>query len=339
MNHEVVPQRQAIVIIQFLAMGLIWGSSFLFMKVGLRGISFTQLAWSREILGALTLGAVMLILRQRLPRERVIYLHFVVIAIANAVVPHLLFAWAEQSVSSSLGSIYNSFTPIATALMATLVFRVEKLGGSQIAGVVAGIIGVVVIIGPWHYASLTGDLSGQIACIVAATSYGFAIGYMRKFVSHRPIPGTTVAFLNVGMSATIMILLTPVLAIGPVRLDIWVVGAVVLLGVLGTGLTYLWSVNVLRAWGPTGQSTVTYLIPVVGVVLGVTLLGERLSWNEPVGALLVLGGILLAQNRLGRLARFRGGGVGDEVPDLPMSPDLGQLDVGDTVPASPTTLK
>lgn len=311
-------QRQAVVVIQFIAMGLIWGSSFLFMKMALRGISFGQLAWSREILGAITLGIVMLVLRQRLPKDPVVWLHFVVIALTNAVIPHLLFAWAEQYVSSSLGSIYNSLTPIATALMATIVFRVERLASSQVVGVVVGILGVFLIIGPWRYAALTGDLAGQIACLIAATSYGFAIGYLRKFISHRPIPGTTVAFMNVGTSAAIMLVLTPFLAVGPVRLDPWIVICVVLLGGLGTGVAYLWSVNVLRAWGPTGQSTVTYAIPVVGVVLGVSVLGETLSWNEPVGAAIVLVGIVLAQGRILRARR--------QPAMLPVSPDLGVTD-------------
>jgi drug/metabolite transporter (DMT)-like permease len=286
------------IVLQFVAMGLVWGASFMFMKGALGGLSFGQLAWSREILGGVTLGVVMLIMRQRLPRRRAVWLHFVVIAVANAVIPHLLFAWAEQFVSSSLGSIYNSLTPIATAVMATVVFQVEKLTGSQVWGVAVGVVGVLVIIGPWQYSALTGSLEGQVACIVAATSYGFAIGYMRKFISPTPLPGITVGFMNVGMSGAIMLLLTPFLALGPVKLNLGVVGSVVLLGCLGTGVAYYWSVNVLRAWGPTRQSTVTYVIPVVGVVLGVFVLGDRLSWNEPVGAVIVLLGILLAQGRL-----------------------------------------
>ncbi|MHB1171024.1 MAG: DMT family transporter [Lacisediminihabitans sp.] len=321
-NQNRAAPRQAIIAIQFLAMGLIWGSSFLFMKVALQGVSFTQLAWSRELLGALTLGAIMIVMRQRLPRERVVWLHFIVIAVTNAVIPHLLFAWAEQSVSSSLGSIYNSITPIATALMATFVFHVEKLSRNQLTGVTVGILGALVIIGPWQYATLTGDLSGQLACLVAATSYAFAIGYMRKFISHRPIPGTTVAFMNIGMSAAIVLLLTPLLAVGPVGLDLWVVASIVLLGTLGTGVAYLWSVNVLRAWGPTGQSTVTYVIPVVGAILGVAVLGEKLSWNEPVGALLVLLGILLTQGRFQLWP-----GAKKHAISLPVSPDLGAAEL------------
>jgi drug/metabolite transporter (DMT)-like permease len=285
-------------LLQFLAMGLVWGASFLFMKVALDGVSFTQIAWSREILGALTLGLVMIVGKHRLPREGIVWLHFVVIAVTNCVIPHLLFAWAEQHVSSGLAAIYNSVTPIATAILAAVAFRVEKLTRGQILGVLIGVAGVIVIIAPWQYTDLSGDLWGQLACIAAAVSYGVAIGYMRKFVSHRPISGTTVAFMNIGTSAAVMLLFTPVLAFGPVDLTFPVVASLVLLGALGTGLAYIWNIAVLRAWGPTSVSTVTYLIPVVAVVLGFLVLGETLSWNEPVGAALVLLGILYTQQRL-----------------------------------------
>jgi drug/metabolite transporter (DMT)-like permease len=279
-------------------MALIWGASFLFMKVALDGVSFTQVAWSREILGALTLGVIMIIGRHRLPREPIVWLHFLVIGITNCVIPHLLFVWAEQSVSTGLAAIYNSVTPLATAVLAALVFRVERLARMQVVGVLVGVLGVIVIIGPWRLASLAGDFYGQLACIGAAVSYGIAIGYMRKFVSRRPISGTSVAFMTVGMAAAVMIALTPFIAIGPVTLTLPVVGSLVLLGALGTGLAYIWNIGVLRAWGPTSVSTVTYVIPVVAVILGVVILHETFSWNEPVGAVLVLVGILVTQQRI-----------------------------------------
>jgi drug/metabolite transporter (DMT)-like permease len=290
--------RQSSVVAQFLGMALIWGASFLFMKVALDGVSFTQVAWSREILGALTLGVIMIIGRHRLPREPIVWLHFLVIGLTNCVIPHLLFVWAEQSVSTGLAAIYNSVTPLATAVLAALVFHVERLVRMQVVGVLIGVLGVIVIIGPWRLSALTGDFYGQLACIGAALSYGIAIGYMRKFVSRRPISGTTVAFMTVGMAAAVMIVLTPVIAIGPVTLTLPVVGSLLLLGALGTGLAYIWNIGVLRAWGPTSVSTVTYVIPVVAVILGVVILHETFTWNEPVGAVLVLVGILFAQQRI-----------------------------------------
>ncbi len=301
--------------VQFLAMGVVWGSSFLFMKVALEGVLFGQVAWTRTLLGGLALGVIVLVMRPRvpradgtpgpvLPRERVVWLHFLVVSLTTCVIPYLCFAWAEQYVSSSLASIYNATTPIMTALMATLVFRVERLGLSRWAGVGVGILGVLVVIGPWQYTALTGSLAGQLACLVATACYGFTFGYQRRFLSQRPIAPATFAFLSIGVSAVVMLALTPWIAIAPVELDWTVVASLLALGVLGTGLAYIWNINVLRAWGPTGTSTVTYVTPVVGVVLGVVLLGERFSWHEPLGAVLVLLGILLAQGRL-RMPRRR----------------------------------
>ncbi|MCO5295009.1 MAG: DMT family transporter [Homoserinimonas sp.] len=291
-------------IIQFIAMGLIWGASFLFMKVALGGVSYGQIAWSREVLGSLALGIVMIVGRHKLPRDKILYLHFLVIGVLNCALPHLLFAWAEQHVSSGLAAIYNSITPIATAVLAAVAFRVEVLKRGQIIGVLLGVVGVIVIIAPWQFNDLSGDFWGQMACLVAAISYGIAISYTRKFVSPRPISGTAISFMTVGTAAVVMLLLTPVLAVGPVQLNFEIVGSLLLLGIFGTGFAYIWNISVLRAWGPTNVSTVTYLIPVVAVVLGILVLGETLSWHEPAGAVLVLIGILFTQERI-RFKRSR----------------------------------
>jgi drug/metabolite transporter (DMT)-like permease len=291
--------RQWGLIAQFVAMGVIWGASFLFMKVALTGVSFGQVAWSRLVLGGLTLGIIVLATRSRLPRSGVMWLHFTVIAISGAVIPHLLFAWGTQHVTSALASIFNAVTPITTALFATLAFRVERLNRGQILGVALGIIGVIVIVGPW-VEGIGGSLLGQLACLGAVTCYGFTFGYTRKYISSSDVSGITAAFLQIGIAGVIMLGLTPWIATGPVELDVWVVGALLLLGALGTGVAYMWNMAVIRAWGPTSASTVTYITPVVGVVLGFLVLGETFSWHEPLGAVLVFLGILLAQNRLRR---------------------------------------
>ena len=283
-------------------MGLIWGASFLFMKVALEGVSFGQVAWTRIMLGALTLGIIALVTRARLPRRPIIWLHFAVISVTFCVIPYLLFAWAEQYISSSLASILNAVTPITTAIMATLVFRVEKLNWGQVLGVFLGMVGVVVIVAPWQLGALLGDWRGQLACLGAVTCYGFALGYLRKFLAPYKVPSITSAFLYIGFAAVIMLALTPVVAWHPVDLDIWVVLSLLGLGALGTGVVYIWNMNVLTAWGPTVTSGVTYVTPVVGVILGVLLLQESLSWHEPLGAVIVFLGILLTQQRI-RLRR------------------------------------
>lgn len=286
------------VALQFVAMGLVWGASFLFMKVALEGVSFGQVAWARLVFGAVTLAIIVLATRSRLPREPIVWLHFAVVAITYCVVPYLLFAWAEQYVSSSLASIYNAVTPITTAILATAAFRVEKLNRDQVLGVLVGVVGVVVVIGPWSVAALSGSVWGQLACLGAVTCYGFSFGYIRRFISHRDIPATSVAFLNIGLAAAIMVVLTPFVAMSPVEFSWPVLLSLLALGALGTGVVYIWNMNVLRAWGPTATSGVTYVTPVVGVALGILVLGESLSWNEPVGAVIVLAGILLTQQRV-----------------------------------------
>lgn len=288
----------AAVAVQFILCGIVWGSSFLFMKVALTGISPAQVAWSRLILGGLTLGLFVAIRREVLPRRLRVWLHMTVLALSFCVVPFLLFSWAQQHVTSGLASIYNATTPIMTAVMAWAVFRVEKLRPVQVAGILVGILGVMVIIAPWQGLDLTQSLVAQLAILGATACYGFSLAYMRRFVADSGMSALVFSFLNIGIGAAIMAALTPVLVLTPVTLDPWIVASVVLLGCLGTGVAYIWNQNTLRAWGPTRASTVTYITPVVGVALGILVLGEHITWNEPVGALVVFAGILLAQDRI-----------------------------------------
>ncbi|WP_244946382.1 DMT family transporter [Microbacterium saccharophilum] len=273
------------------------------MKVALGGVSPAQVAWTRLVLGTLTLGLFVLARRERLPRRLRVWGHMLVLAVTFCVIPFLLFSWAQQHVTSGLASIYNATTPIMTAIMAWAVFRVEKLKPVQIAGILVGIAGVMVIIAPWQGLDLAQSLIAQLAILGATACYGFSLAYMRRFASDTGMSALVFSFLNIGLAAVIMVLLTPLIALTPVTLDVWIVLSLVLLGCLGTGVAYIWNQNVLRAWGPTRASTVTYITPVVGVVLGVVLLGEHLSWNEPVGAAVVFLGILLAQDRLHLRAR------------------------------------
>lgn len=297
---------EASIVAQFCLAGVVWGSSFLFMKIALEGVGPGQVAWTRLILGALALGVIVAIRRERMPRSLRVWGHMTVLALSFCVIPFLLFSWAQQHVTSGLASIYNATTPIMTAIMAGLLLRVERLGREQIAGIAVGITGVLVIIGPWQGLDLSQSLVAQLAILGATACYGFSLAYMRRFVAHTGMSALTFSFLNIGIAALIMLALTPVVAWAPVQLTPVIILSLILLGALGTGLAYVWNQNVVRAWGPTRASTVTYLTPVIGVVLGILVLGERLSWNEPVGALVVFAGIVLAQGRLRRW-RVRGG--------------------------------
>jgi drug/metabolite transporter (DMT)-like permease len=291
------------VAIQFVLAGIVWGSSFLFMKVSLTGLSPAQVAWTRILLGALTLGALVLLRREQLSRSLRVWAHLTVLGLTFCVIPFLLFSWAQQHVSSGVASIFNATTPIMTAVMAWLVFRVERIKSVQVIGIGIGILGVIVIIAPWQGIALDGSLVAELAILGATASYGFSFAYMRRFVSNTGMSALAFTFGYIAMAGVVMTLLTPFLVLTPVRLDAPIIVSMILLGCLGTGIAYVWNQNAVRAWGPTRASTVTYITPVVGVVLGILLLGETITWNEPVGALVVFLGILLAQDRLRRSTR------------------------------------
>ncbi|MBT9607792.1 DMT family transporter [Microbacterium sp.] len=288
--------------VQFVLTGIVWGSSFLFIAVALMGMTPAQVAGGRLLFGALALAAVVAIRRERLPRTARVWAHLCVLSVTFCVVPFLLFAWAEQHVSSGLASIFNATTPIMTAIMAWAVFQVERLRPGQLIGIAIGIVGVVVIIAPGAIADIGGSTIAQVALLGATACYGFSLAYMRRFLGDTGLSGIAFAFGYIGPAAVLMLLLSPVILAEPMQLTVPIVASIVALGVLGTGLAYVWNQNTLRAWGPTRASTVTYITPVVGVALGILVLGERLTWNEPAGAVIVFLGILLVQERI-RLRR------------------------------------
>jgi len=284
--------------VQFVLTGIVWGSSFLFIAVALTGMTPAQVVWSRLVFGGVALAAIVLVRRERLPRSGRTWGHLAVIAVIFCVVPYLLFAWAQQYVTSSLASILNATTPIMTAILAWAAFRVERLRTGQLLGIALGVAGVVVIIAPGATWEVGESVVAQLALLGATACYGFSLAYMRRFLSNTGLSGVALSTGFIGIGALVMLALSPWVFLEPVRWDPWVLGSVVLLGFFGTGLAYIWNQNTLAAWGPTRASTVTYITPVVGVVLGIAVLGERLTWNEPVGALVVILGILLVQERI-----------------------------------------
>jgi drug/metabolite transporter (DMT)-like permease len=289
---------------QYVALAATWGASFLFIKVGLEGLSPGQVVVGRVVTGAITLGAISAVRRSRLPSDPATWAHLAVVAVLMCDAPFLLIAWAEQRIPSSLASIYNAATPLMTALWGLAVLPGERPTRPRLAGLVTGFVGVALVLAPWHSAG-RGHLLAQLACLAAAACYGAAFTYMRRHVSPRGVAALPAATVQVGLAAVIALTFAPWLATAPARLSPAVAGSVLALGTLGTGIAYIWNIGIVATWGAAIASTVTYVIPVVGVVLGVLVLSETLTWNEPAGAVIVILGILVAGNRLGPVARRR----------------------------------
>ena len=291
----------------FVALALTWGSSFLFIKIGLEGLTAAQVVWARLVLGAAALAVLTALTRTPLPKDVRLWGHLVVVALLLCVLPFSLYAWAELRVSSGVASILNATTPLQTMLVAMVALREERLTRDRTLGLVLGFGGVLTVLGAWSGVA-GGSRAGQLGCLGATASYGVAFVYLRKFVAGRGLPALTVATAQVGLGAVAMLAATPWIARPAPDLSRRVVVSMLLLGIAGTGLAYVWNTAIVARWGATNASTVTYLTPVVGAVLGVVVLGERATWNQPVGALLVIGGVLVAQGRLRAptTARWRG---------------------------------
>lgn len=277
---------------------LTWGSSFLLMKVSLEGLTPPQIALTRLMLGSLTLVVFLRATRRRLPRSAKLWAHMAVVGVTQCSIPFTLVAFVVEQIPSGLTSIYNAIVPTMTLILTPLLLRGERLTRVQILGVAIGIVGVVVLMAPWRYvdsAAFADNLPAQLGMLASTTSYAFGIVYMRRFISGTSHDAVTISTMQILLATAPLLLLAPITAMSPVTITPTVVVAMTLLGAFGTGFAYVWQTRIIQRWGATRTSTVTYLMPVVGVGLGILLLGETIEWNEPVGGAIILVGVLAAQ--------------------------------------------
>ncbi|WP_091551494.1 DMT family transporter [Micromonospora pattaloongensis] len=290
----------------FLALGAIWGSSFLFIKIGVRELHPVYVTLGRVAAGALTLLVVLAVLRDRLPRDPRLWLHLAVVAAIGVALPFTLFGYGEQlGVASMLAGIWNATTPLVVLPMAVLVFGTERMTARSATGMVLGFVGVLVVLGVWQGVG-GAQFTGQLLCFGAAACYGVAIPYQKRFIAAGRESGVALSAAQLLLATAQLAIVAPLVAgapPAPTRLSADVVASVLALGALGTGLAFVINLRNIRLAGASTASTVTYLIPVFAVLIGVTALDERLTWHQPVGAVIVLAGVAVSQGLLGRRRR------------------------------------
>jgi drug/metabolite transporter (DMT)-like permease len=286
--------------VQLLLLALTWGASFMFIKVELdAGVAPVHVALLRCVFGAVALWAILAARREQLPRDRALWGHLLVLGALMNAAPFVLFAYGETEVSSLLAGIFNSLTPLLTLLFSLGMLPDEPPTAEKLAGIGVGFLGVLVVLAPWQGLG-GGSLLGALACIGAATCYGLAFPYLRRHLSERPETGVAVSAVQVSLGGVLLLLFAPFGALPGEALGVEVWLSILALGALGTGVAYILNFNVVREAGAQTASMVTYLVPVFAVVLGVTILGEPLSWHEPVGGALIIAGVALAQGVLRR---------------------------------------
>lgn len=293
----------------FFALGLIWGCSFLFIKLGLEALTPVGVAFGRLAIGAVTLLLIAVATGTRLPRARRTWGYLAVVALLFCSIPFTLFAWGETQVSSILAGIINACTPLATLLIVLAAFPEERPTRERIVGLGIGFAGVLVVVGAWEGIGGS-ELAGVLACIGAITCYGLAFPLTRRHLVNTGDGPISIATGQVLLGA---LFLLPV-AVGSTLLGSPVVTStpspatilgMLALGALGSGVAYVMNTHVITVAGGTVASSVTYVTPLVSVAAGALILSEPLNWHEPVGGAIVLLGVAISQGRIPLPASLR----------------------------------
>jgi drug/metabolite transporter (DMT)-like permease len=274
-------------------LGFFWGSSYLFIKIGVdAGLTPFTLVMLRLLFGSALLWTVVLIARERLPRERRFYAHISVVGFFGIALPFVLITFAETSVDSSLAAVLTAPVPLFVIPFAALLLPDEGITLNKVVGVLIGLVGVVVLVG-FDPAQLgTSDFFAEIVLIGAAISYAIGGVYARRFVTgYRPmIPALFEVF-----TAFIMVTVLGFLLERPLETVFTpeALISVVWLGLVGSGLAFLAFFRLLGRWGAARTSLVAYLLPVWGIILGVAVLGEQIPPQLLLGTALIIGGIAI----------------------------------------------
>jgi drug/metabolite transporter (DMT)-like permease len=280
-------------------LALIWGSSFLWIKVADRGFAPVEVTFARLALGSAALFPVVAARREALPRSAALWARIALAALFANAIPYLLFAVAEQSVDSSTAGVINATTPLWAVTLALAVRHQKSVTARQCAGLVVGFAGTLLIFSPWHSASSVAS-AGGLECLAASISYAISYVYMDRFLARRGMSPVTLSACQLLVAAAVLAAALPLSGAGAPQVSAASLGSLVVLGVLGTGVAYVLNYQIITSEGATVAATVTYLLPVVAIVLGVVVLGETVTITVLGGIALVLGGVALTRRTEGR---------------------------------------
>jgi len=286
------------------ALGVMWGTSYVWIKVAVQSLSTFTLIAARLGIGLALLATVVAVNKVQLPRNPRVYGHLLVMAIINIVIPFALITTAEQSVNSNLAAIINGAVPLVVVVIAAWFLHDEPLTLNKLVGVVVGYAGVIVLVAPGLLAGgATGSVSGELALIGSTLAY--AVGAVYARANMRGVPPLVPALFQVAFAFVIVASIALVTE-HPFR-EQWpadVIFAVAWLGIFGSGLAYILNFRLLSRIGAGGTSVLAYLLPLVGIVSGFVVRGELVDPTIVVGTALILGGIGLASSKRGRRTVF-----------------------------------
>lgn len=282
--------------LRFAFLSLVWGFSFLLIKVGTQAYAPFQVTFGRLLFGTLVLAVAMAVKRERLPRGARTWGHLTVAALLLNALPFSLFAYAELTIPSTLAGICNATSPLWGMALSLVALSEDRPTRVRVAGLGLGFLGVLTVLGAWQgFSGL--DARGTTMALLASLSYPVGWIYVR-----RTLAGTSTSHLSLTgaqllLATAQLACVTPLFTTLPSSFPVLPLLAVLALGALGTGVAMLLQYGLVSEVGPTTAQMVTYFIPVIATAAGVVLLGESLAWSTPVGAAIVLAGAALTQVR------------------------------------------
>ncbi|NOZ06063.1 MAG: DMT family transporter [Chloroflexi bacterium] len=274
-------------------LALIWGSSFLFIKVAVAEVSPLYLVQGRLFLALLFLYAFLRLRGQRLPRGRKVWIILTVIGLFNNALPFTLISWGEQYIDSGVAAVFNGTMPLFTVIIAHFLTRDDRMNLAKMIGVLIGFGGVAVMIGADLAALAHANVLGELAVMGAACGYGLSTTLVKKYLHNVPPEAAATGQL---LASTIWLALIIVVTGQPLPAmpSAKAAGSIIALGVMGTGIAYLIYYRLIKRIRATQMSLVTYLIPITAIMWGVLLLGEQPGLRTFVGMGLILGGVMLS---------------------------------------------
>jgi drug/metabolite transporter (DMT)-like permease len=303
--------------ILLLALGIMWGTSYAFIKLGVETLPTFTLIATRLAIGLGLLATVVLVAREPLPRSPRIYGHLAVMAAINIVIPFSLITWAELTVDSAIAAILNGAVPLIVIVLAALTFHDEPITLNRLVGVVTGYIGVVILVGPGILTAFSGEseFTGELALLGSTVAYAVGAVYSRRNI--RGLRPMIPAVFQVGF-AFLMVSVLALVFENPfaVAWNLDAVVAVLWLGLLGSGFAFLLMFRLLSRIGATATSQLAYLLPVVGIITGAIMFGEVVDARILLGTGLILGGVTLVNSRFGERRLF-GRSAGPEAASKP----------------------
>ncbi|HUF54155.1 MAG TPA: DMT family transporter [Dehalococcoidia bacterium] len=286
--------RQARAISAMFALGVVWGASFLFIKVAVDETGPTEVAVTRIFFGTLAIGAYVLFTRRAWPRPSPRFLaQIFVLGLFGNVMPFALIAWGEEHIDSGVASVLNATVPIFTAVVAAIALDEERFTTPRALGLLLGFVGVAVLAGAESLDITDSNVLGQLAVVGAALCYGIAGVMLRVLIHGRDLVNVTL--MQLGLSEiTAIVMLLAVTGGSPdfsLSIEAWL--CLIALGVFGTGIGYVAFVWMIEVLGSVRASLVTYIVPVIGLILGWLVLDESIGLNTVAGFLLIISGVAI----------------------------------------------